>query len=375
MAPSFGIQTEPPAGTGMVKDINPGSAGSMPGDGAETQTHLTAFDGKLFFAADDGAHGVELWRSNGKAAGTRMVKDFAPGAPSSFPFPTPVGDQLFVFACSTAADCADVDWAYLSYRGASSNQALWTSDGSRAGTKFVVDLGDRLRYGFWSAGGLLWFIGDDQTYGLEPWRSDGTAAGTKPIDICPGSCGSISGFGDEPRFLLAAVGDLAYIQAGGIWRSDGTPEGTMEITDADVPYEFPYALTNVGGTAYFAARRPSVLGQSIWTTDGTPAGTKFVKEIEPFTGVNHTWIFGLTAVGDTAFFSPGGLSPGTPFGLWSSRGTAAPTQPVLPGFRTRQGIPDNQAVPNDVGGVGFFSNDCSGTGHCELWKVAPLHRW
>ena len=56
------------AGTTMVKDINPGSGNSFP-------TSLTNFNGTLFFAANDGVHGKELWRSNGTAVGTVLVKN------------------------------------------------------------------------------------------------------------------------------------------------------------------------------------------------------------------------------------------------------------------------------------------------------------
>ena len=41
--------------------------------------HLTAFNGHLFFAANDGVNGPELWESDGTAAGTTMVTDINPG--------------------------------------------------------------------------------------------------------------------------------------------------------------------------------------------------------------------------------------------------------------------------------------------------------
>ena len=40
---------------------------------------LTNVSGTLYFSADDGRHGHELWRSDGTARGTRMVKDINPG--------------------------------------------------------------------------------------------------------------------------------------------------------------------------------------------------------------------------------------------------------------------------------------------------------
>ena len=39
----------------------------------------------IYFVADDGVHGFELWKSNGASAGTQLVKDIWPGGRSSYP--------------------------------------------------------------------------------------------------------------------------------------------------------------------------------------------------------------------------------------------------------------------------------------------------
>ena len=66
------------AGTRIVRDLAPGSSPSRP-------RQLTVAGGRLFFTATDGVHGLELWESDGTAAGTRMVQDLAPGGASSQP--------------------------------------------------------------------------------------------------------------------------------------------------------------------------------------------------------------------------------------------------------------------------------------------------
>ena len=61
-----------------MRDIRPGSEGSNP-------SALAKLDGTLYFAADDGEHGAELWRSDGTADGTTLVEDIAPGSGGSTP--------------------------------------------------------------------------------------------------------------------------------------------------------------------------------------------------------------------------------------------------------------------------------------------------
>jgi ELWxxDGT repeat protein len=68
-----------PCGTVLVKDINPG-----PNDSGAPQLwydEMRAVDNTLFFIADDGSHGPELWRSDGTAGGTTLVRDIDPSAP------------------------------------------------------------------------------------------------------------------------------------------------------------------------------------------------------------------------------------------------------------------------------------------------------
>ncbi len=80
------------AGTSLVADLEPGPASS-------SFRELRVAGGKLFFSLSDGVHGRELWASDGTAAGTRMLHDLAPGPAASWPESLQeLGDRLFFAA-------------------------------------------------------------------------------------------------------------------------------------------------------------------------------------------------------------------------------------------------------------------------------------
>ncbi len=86
-----------PASTRLVKDINPsGSAFANVSVGRQSPRVLAAYEGHVYFAADDGSRGRELWRSDGTSAGTELFRDFQPGALEGAPSDLAVvGDSLY----------------------------------------------------------------------------------------------------------------------------------------------------------------------------------------------------------------------------------------------------------------------------------------
>jgi ELWxxDGT repeat protein len=107
----------------------------------------------------------------------------------------------------------------------------------------------------------------------ELWKSDGTPEGTVPVR-------EFRGVGE-----LIAVGDRLFLTASdeavgsGLWVSDGTAEGTRFILDIPpAPSDpWPLELTAVGDTLFF------FLGNELWRSDGTPEGTVLVEDLGPGT--------------------------------------------------------------------------------------------
>jgi ELWxxDGT repeat protein len=92
-------------GTKLVKDINPGKAGSDAND-------LTAYKGRVLFTADDGVHGTEMWRSNGTKANTNLLINLEPGAVGSEPGELTTSGPFLYFAASTPSAGEEL-WAVL----------------------------------------------------------------------------------------------------------------------------------------------------------------------------------------------------------------------------------------------------------------------
>ena len=145
----------------LLKDIFSGPAGSTP-------TSYTTLNGILYFIADDGTHGRELWKSDGTAGGTQLVKDINPGPKSSDIREMTVCNGLLFFSA-------------FSKDGIFSTRQVWRSDGTAAGTFSPYDgHKDGEVQGpinLTKVGNILFFVTKGSLGGTDQWllsRSDGT---------------------------------------------------------------------------------------------------------------------------------------------------------------------------------------------------------
>ncbi len=214
------------AGTRLVADINrkqrpiddPELMPRPPrliGLGSDPE-NLVRAGSRIFFTADDGETGRELWVTDGSYRGTRRVADLTPGPGSSSPRNlVAVGDAIYFFAAHGTAD------------------GLYRSDGTPGGTVLVSDLAgvSQARDLLAATNGRLFFAAFTEAAGTELWTSQGTAETTHLVaDLRPGPRGSspqrLKGLGD--RVIFAADDGIAGLEP---WRSDGTPEGTFRMGD------------------------------------------------------------------------------------------------------------------------------------------------
>ena len=351
-----------PAGTRLLKDINPGTEGGLFGRPLSSVPRNPAVvNGVLYFTAGDAAGGAELWRSDGTEAGTVLVKDIRPGTASSLPADLVAwGNTLYFTADDGAA-----------------GRELWRSDGTATGTVIVADAAPgaatssptALRV----ANGRLYFAATNGTAGVEPWSSDGTAGGTAMLlDVRPGSSGS------APADFTAANG-LVFFAASGfagreLWATNGTTSGTRLVKDIydGTRASEPSLLTAMGGVLYFRAA-DEANGPELWRSDGTPAGTALVRDINtgsnPFGGVG-SGITNLTTLGGLLYFNADGTAGAE---LWQSDGTTGGTVLAHDLFPGKSGTTINSSAPAGLmtAGGSLYFTATDGLRGRELWRLDP----
>ncbi|RKH74239.1 ELWxxDGT repeat protein [Corallococcus aberystwythensis] len=393
----------------LVSDLRPGTEGSAP-------ERLVEVGGNVFYAADDGASGSELWVTDGINTASRRVKDVRPGAYGSTPrFLTRMGGRLFFVADDGA-------------RG----PELWLSDGTEQGTVLVADIRRGAQGGapdgLTVVGARLYFTADDGVHGRELWSTDGTAKGTQLTqEFAPGP-GSL--FLDDLTEWNGKLALVAYSEASvTLWvleaRSGAarvlfrgpawtalfalTPAGNdrlfflvdMGLGEADLwvtwglplltfpvlhfPGDYPSELTPLGNAVYFMAGAEGFFGEpgdllhggELWKSDGTHMGTRMVKDVRP--GPRSSLPSGLTVMdGQLYFAADDGVHGREP---WRSDGTAQGTvlvQDLEPGsesstpmaFAAADGWLFFSATTASRGREGWYSNGAPG--HVDPMRdIAP----
>lgn len=384
------------AGTRLLRDI-------VPGRNSSTPRALTHVNGRIYFAAFEAAAGIEPWVSDGTPAGTRRLLYIYTGSPSSTPsgFAPAFGGAVFVASQADGIDYWKSDgtangtvrvraFPRINVRSVHPSgsglllaadspfgRELFASDGTAAGTRFLVDCfpprGDSSPSTLREQGGKLFFSASTASLGAEPWISDGTQNGTSNLkDLASGAAGSLLPTDESTRWR-GEVFFAARTNATGteLFRSDGTGAGTKLAVDLNsgtrsaIPRRMAPGSTRLyftatdglggenvfafdgtratklttssrgsstteieilGDKAYFDAFDAST-GKELWVTDGSLAGTRMLVDLRP--GATPSNPRELTALGTKLYFSAAGSLGGNDVELHVTDGTAAGTRKLV----------------------------------------------
>lgn len=247
------------SGVRLVKDINVGSKGS-------DISHMFILNNKIIFTAYTQSTGTEWWISDGTAAGTNLLMDINSGT----------GDGIFVDNFAPEESFAIYNNELYFTGNSGSDFELWKTNGTPGGTRLLKNIatsGSSFPNSYAIFKGVLYFSCREGF-----WKTNGNTNGTLLVrDNDPEDP-----FGFEPEKLFATEKLMLMIQGTNLWVSDGTKDGTKKIYNfksINVNWGGP-RFTEVNGTILFPAN-DGTTGEELWKTDGTTAGTQLVKDMWP----------------------------------------------------------------------------------------------
>jgi ELWxxDGT repeat protein len=249
----------------MVSNIRSGSSSSSPGD-------LVNVSNTLFFRANDGTSGDQLWKSDGTVGNAVRVKSFPDTSLAITPrYSVNVGGVL-----------------YFSGNDGTEGEELWKSDGSETGTVLVQSFKTGSQAGFprllTEFQNSLFFTANGTGSGWELWASDGPGGSLSLLDLVPGAVSSFPGmFTNVNGTLYFSTYD--QVLGDQLWKCNGTVAGTVLVKtlgDLRIPLASTFAsgFTEYAGKVFFqGAGSDNAL--ELWSTDSTRPGTKEVIDLNP----------------------------------------------------------------------------------------------
>lgn len=256
-----------------------------PGKSANPK-NLLAAGSVLFFSADDGIHGTELWKSSGAPQTTSMLFDLQPGPRSSNPQLLEVIDNVLYF---TALRQNQLQLLKVTYPQLKLEKIAGFAHAERIPYMTV-------------SGSSVFFSLCENQHGCELWIADQFSGSARLVkDIQRG------GESSYPSYLNPVNGKVVFVaqdpsHGSEVWGSDGTEAGTILLQDLapGADSSFPLDFQAFGNNLIFSANDRSQYGWELWITDGTPAGTRLLSDLVP--GPDSSDPIFLTPVGNQLAF-------------------------------------------------------------------------
>ncbi len=179
-------------GTVLVKDINPLIRVAEDTLCDSFPHSFKEFNGYLYFVADEGINGEELWKTDGTSNGTYLVKNINDSDSSSISFLTSNGTKLFFYA-----------------NDGINGLELWSSSGTVETTQLIMNISliDHYTYLQPVIVGTYCYFTPYNGSGFELWRTDGSLENTNIITISDLNGGSAI----NPSVLISAFGSLFFV--------------------------------------------------------------------------------------------------------------------------------------------------------------------
>ncbi|MDG1781925.1 MAG: PKD domain-containing protein [Flavobacteriales bacterium] len=273
--------------------------------------HLTVFDDQLFFRADDGISGAELWVSDGTTEGTVLHTDVSEGFGNGGFIRMDATDSHLVFEGYQAGGGSQVHSLGLGETNSSLTLDIWAE--GQEDVEQMTKVGNE----------FFFRANDSSGFGASPdlWKTDGTvkvkdfpAYGINPDD-----------FVEASGKLWFFAGEYSTSSDWGLYTSDGTDEGTYQVKyfNFQEDYQHPYNVAGYNGGILFTAWLDGV-GNEVYYSDGTEEGTNLVTTIWP--GEGDLFTYNFVEVDGISYFIT--KSPEGGAELWRTDATEAGTYQV-----------------------------------------------
>ncbi len=211
----------------------------------------------LFFQFNDAAHGSEIWKTDGTAAGTMRVTDINPGAAHASPAMGAVMGEYLYFSAKDGVNGYQI-WRYpVSGNGAA--ERVTDIPGGAADPMWITPLN-----------GWLYFSAYTPATGRELWKSNGLPLGGGALTSLVADINPIDA-SSNPNYAVMTVGVLPY---------------RFSIDEGSRTYKFTMAV--MGGHLYFGADDGG--GYALWRSDGSNVeklGGAYPRKLTPVSWVEN----------------------------------------------------------------------------------------